>query len=826
MFSHLSDIAPILLEEWDYDKNSPLLPDDVSAGSDRKIWWKCKKGHQWQARMANRALKHRGCPYCSNQRLLVGYNDLKTTNPKLVDEWCWEKNTYISPENVFSGSSTKVWWKCNLGHIWEASISSRSRGSGCPYCAGKAVLPGFNDLETTNPELSSEWNYEKNHGLTNKNGIDISMPSAVTNNSNQKVWWRCSLGHEFESIIANRTNKGVGCPYCSNRLVLVGFNDIATTSPELIREWNYEKNGDVLPTNITLKSVRKIWWRCEYGHEWLTSPYVRYLGCGCPTCSATSTSKPEQGISFYLSQACEVEQRVKFDGKEVDVFLPDYNIGIEYDGLYYHKNKIRKDNEKTKLLKDRLHCLIRIRESEENSISNSDDIINYKIDNMGDNYNWSLYRLCEKLYKITNNSKFVEIDIDAKRDSLLIRERLGLYKKANSLATRVPDIAAEWNYEKNKNLTPEMFMYGSSEKVWWKCNKNHEWLASISHRTLRKHGCPYCSGRVAVPGENDLETLEPDILKEWDYEKNNSVKPSNIKAHSSRNVWWKCIKGHSYMAPVYRRIEQQTGCPYCANKKILPGYNDLKTLNPNLAAEWDYDLNKGLTPSEVGQNSNRKVWWKCRSGHNWMAQICGRTSGNGCPFCAGHNVLKGVNDLLTLNPNVASEWDYERNSPLRPEDFFEKSEKKVWWIGKCGHSWKTAICIRTQGGNCPFCSGRMVLKGFNDLETLKPELSKEWDYQKNKGITPDNISIGSHKKVWWNCSKGHSWNADIHSRVKGNGCPICAGYRPVVCVETGEIFSGPAEVQAKKGICGSNIALVCKGIRKKAGGYHWRYTDL
>ena len=171
-------------------------------------------------------------------------------------------------------------------------------------------------------------------------------------------------------------------------------------------------------------------------------------------------------------------------------------------------------------------------------------------------------------------------------------------------------------------------------------------------------------------------------------------------------------------------------------------------------------------------------------------------------------------------------WDYERNSPLRPEDFFEKSEKKVWWIGKCGHSWKTAICIRTQGGNCPFCSGRMVLKGFNDLETLKPELSKEWDYQKNKGITPDNISIGSHKKVWWNCSKGHSWNADIHSRVKGNGCPICAGYRPVVCVETGEIFSGPAEVQAKKGICGSNITLVCKGIRKKAGGYHWRYTDL
>ena len=76
-----------------------------------------------------------------------------------------------------------------------------------------------------------------------------------------------------------------------------------------------------------------------------------------------------------------------------------------------------------------------------------------------------------------------------------------------------------------------------------------------------------------------------------------------------------------------------TGCPYCAGKKVLKGYNDLKTVNPTLAKEWNYEKNNGLTPEDVMPNSNKKVWWKCSKGHEWQAMVINRNKGRGCPKC-------------------------------------------------------------------------------------------------------------------------------------------------------------------------------------------------
>ncbi|MCH5314701.1 MAG: zinc-ribbon domain-containing protein, partial [Eubacterium sp.] len=98
----------------------------------------------------------------------------------------------------------KVWWKCCKGHEWQATISDRNNGRGCPYCSGKKSLKGYNDLQTVNPTLANEWNYEKNNGLT---------PVDVTPGSNKKVWWKCQRGHEWQAIICNR-NRGNSCPVC------------------------------------------------------------------------------------------------------------------------------------------------------------------------------------------------------------------------------------------------------------------------------------------------------------------------------------------------------------------------------------------------------------------------------------------------------------------------------------------------------------------------------------------------------------------------------------------------------------------------------------
>ena len=125
-------------------------------------------------------------------------------NAQLMTEWNWDKNQGLNPHTITWKSDKKVWWKCSKGHEWLATINSRKGGIGCPYCSGRKVLAGYNDLQTVSPSLAEEWNYEKNNELS---------PADVTQNSNKRVWWKCSEGHEWEATINNRS-KGNRCPIC------------------------------------------------------------------------------------------------------------------------------------------------------------------------------------------------------------------------------------------------------------------------------------------------------------------------------------------------------------------------------------------------------------------------------------------------------------------------------------------------------------------------------------------------------------------------------------------------------------------------------------
>ena len=255
------------------------------SGSHQKVWWVCSKGHEWQADIVSRVYGG-GCPYCSNHKVLVGYNDLLTTNFDIATEWHPYKNGNLSPSDFTSGSNKKVWWKCSLGHEWQTKIIQRSNGSGCPYCSGLYVTEGKNDLVTTHPDLSKEWNYEKNKGLKDKYGRDVSTPNKVSAGSEIKVWWKCVYGHEWQATVMDR-KIGCGCPYCSGRRVLVGFNDLMTTNPEIASEWNYEKNNDLTPKDVVAGSNKKVWWKCSKGHEWKTTISHRTLKTNatrCPYC--------------------------------------------------------------------------------------------------------------------------------------------------------------------------------------------------------------------------------------------------------------------------------------------------------------------------------------------------------------------------------------------------------------------------------------------------------------------------------------------------------------------------------------------------------------
>lgn len=143
MSNSLSAVHPELVAEWS-EKNLPLTPDNVTFGSNKKVWWKGTCGHEWETSIKARSSGEK-CPICSGARVIEGINDLSTLKPELASEWS-EKNE-IKPTDVSIGSHKKVIWKCKLGHEWIATVKSRTiNKTGCPYCSHNKVLAGFNDL--------------------------------------------------------------------------------------------------------------------------------------------------------------------------------------------------------------------------------------------------------------------------------------------------------------------------------------------------------------------------------------------------------------------------------------------------------------------------------------------------------------------------------------------------------------------------------------------------------------------------------------------------------------------------------------------------------
>lgn len=205
---------------------------------------------------------------------------------------------------------------------------------------------------------------------------------------------------------------------------------------------------------------------------------------------------------------------------------------------------------------------------------------------------------------------------------------------ANDLLSEYPSIDKEWNYQKNEALDPATVSSGSHKSVWWICKKGHNYEQAIDLHVSRKHGCPYCSGNKVLKGFNDLQTSYPDIAKEWDYEKNGNLLPTDFTAGSGKRIWWICTKGHSYIQKIDRRTRRGNACPYCSGHRVLKGYNDLATVNPKLAGEWHPSKNGELTPCDVTSGSGKRVWWLCPIGHEYQATIHDRNTDNTqCPIC-------------------------------------------------------------------------------------------------------------------------------------------------------------------------------------------------
>lgn len=351
------------------------------------------------------------------------------------------------------------------------------------------------------------------------------------------------------------------------------------------------------------------------------------------------------------------------------------------------------------------------------------------------------------------------------------------------LTVENPAFAAEWDEEKNLGLNIDDYTGGSNAYVWWRCAKHgHSWYAQINKRFSRNQGCRICNNQEVLTGFNDIATTHPHIAAEWNPEKNGDKLPEHYTKGADVYVWWMCSKCcYEWEALLYSRTSKKpTGCPCCAGNILVVWKNDLQTVNPTLAKQWNSTKNKGLRACDVAANDNRKAWWTDELGHSWEASIASRNAGKGCPYCANRLLLRGFNDLATRNPALADEWDDEENKPLTARDVIYGTHDYAWWKCKLGHSWRAQVSNRANGTGCPYCEHKVVSPGETDLATVRPDIADAWDYEQNYPLTPDRVAAWSKLYVWWLCDKcGLSYNTAIASRRNADSCPHCHGKRPI-----------------------------------------------
>ena len=316
----LATLEPLLEKQW--SKKNKIKPTEVSIGSHKKVIWRCEKGHEWEAAVKSRTINKTGCPYCSHNKVLAGFNDLATLLPDIAAEWS-DRNYPLLPTQVTVFANRKAWWKCkDCGREWNTLISTRSGGSKCPYCSGYIFSKGFNDLQTTHPEIASEWS-EKNLPL---------KPDEVNAKSRKNVWWKCrKCGNEWKSVVNARV-KGTVCPVCAEREVLAGYNDLATTDSQLLSEWDYEQNK-LKPTEVSRTSAKRAWWKCRHGHSWSMKINERtILNKGCRICEQEYLSLfPALAVSYYSNKK-GLKAELGSDrllGVPLETYIPSEKLAIE-----------------------------------------------------------------------------------------------------------------------------------------------------------------------------------------------------------------------------------------------------------------------------------------------------------------------------------------------------------------------------------------------------------------------------------------------------------------------------------------------------------------
>jgi hypothetical protein len=430
---------------------------------------------------------------------------------------------------------------------------------------------------------------------TNSKYLD---PSATSAGSALSIEWLCSKGHIFKNSIRNRT-KGQNCPFCSGKSLASGFNDFATRFPELARELSKEQTNKFDPSLVFPSSKIIADWFCSRGHTWKKSIASRAIdGTGCPECLN----------DFRKLLRTGQQKQVRLESESLQIKFP--SVAQEWD-------------------------------SELNSPLKPSEI--YFADNKS-RYWWKCKRGHSFLASVVGKRYGAKCSICSNRT---------VKSGFNDVASQLPHLAGEFAIE-NGYLKPSMVLSTSDEKYFWTCALGHLYSTSPRLRS-RGQGCPFCSNKRVLSGFNDFQTLAGEGANQWNYSRNGTIRPDAILAKSTKTFWWICDLGHEWQAQPFRRLVDSS-CPYCVNRKLLQGFNDIGTRYPLLLAEWDSNANEALSLNDLVAKNHEKFAWACHSGHKWTASLVNRINGSGCPSCAsfGFNPNMDAIFYLIINPELGA----------------------------------------------------------------------------------------------------------------------------------------------------------------------------
>lgn len=642
---------------------------------------------------------------------------IENNKQTLLDEWDYEKNE-LGPDKYAPSSNKVVWWKCPVcGNEWKSSPNTRHHSNGCIKChRDKSSEKYVSTLIKKNGSLEDNYPDIAKEWHPYKNGD--RKPSEFTSRSGQKVWWKCSkCGNEWEATIAHRTTDGRGCPICSKERLRQQLIKLTVTKDHNFASVHPELAKEWHPTkNQDLKPE---------GVSPVSSLIVWWQ---CTKCGYEWQSKISNRVfgngcprCSFVYQTSEPEQAVFY---YVQKEFPD--AINSYHPKWLGKRSI-------------------------------------------DVYVPSLQLAIE----YDGGAWHKDSDRDNKKAELLKEHGITLARIREKHASAIDDGSIQFVSQKT---TEDISVINKPlEELFLWIGKTYNINVNVDIDVIRDY-----EDIIAIFREQkekrSLKKRFPELLEEWNYEKNEGIDPGLIPASSNKKVWWKCSRcGNEWKAVVNSRTRAGVGCPVCGRKELaknryktmLERRGSAASVNPELLSEWNTDKNGDLSLDQFTPQSGKIVWWKCsKCGYEWETSIVNRTKGHGCPICKlneglmqrHRKKLESEGSLKDNHPELEKDWDYSKNTEFTMDDVLSGSNKKAWWkCSVCGHEWETQINNRAKGHGCPKCAVRLrekkTVEEKGSLAELVPRVVQYWNYDRNKDIDPHDLSVNSNKVVWWKCPK-------------------------------------------------------------------------